>query len=49
MDGKVMWEFAGSVILVAMIFVMVRPGSAGAQMVVDIGETFASLIRTITV
>ena len=44
-----MWNILGSIILVAMIFVMVRPGSAGAELISNIGETLASLIRTITV
>ena len=41
-----MYELIGSIIIVAMIFVLVRPGSKGPAVITGFGHAFASVITT---
>lgn len=41
-----MYELIGSVIIVALIFVLIRPGSKGPAAVTGFGHAFASVITT---
>lgn len=43
-----LWEIAGAVVVVAFVYVLVRPQSKGAALVTAIGDLFTATVQTVT-
>lgn len=48
MTTDLAWTLLTGVVIVAILFVLVRPGSTAAQAVTDVGSAMASLLMTAT-
>jgi hypothetical protein len=48
MKNKGLWELVTGVIIIAIIFMLVRPGSPAGTAVTDLSEALAALVGTAT-
>lgn len=48
MNSDDLWQILSGIFIIAIIFMLVRPGSPAAQAVSDISDALAALIKTAT-
>jgi hypothetical protein len=48
MNSDTLWQVATGAVIIAIVYMLVRPGSPGAKAVADISGALASMIKTAT-